>query len=108
MNKADIAEFLAGRIGMNRTMANDAVDGVFEAAGEALANDDKVRIAGFGTLGTRKRLARTGQNPRTGESVEIRHRRHRRSSHTRQSETPRTMDACYDLYGIVIQQRSVA
>ena len=39
--------------------------------GEALANGDEVRIAGFGTLGTRSRSARTGRTARTGEAVSI-------------------------------------
>ena len=40
------------------------------AIGEALANGE-VRIAGFGTFGARSRPARTGRNPRTGESLSI-------------------------------------
>ena len=52
-------------------MAKDAVDAVFEAIGEALANGEEVRILGFGTFGTRSRPARTGRNPLTGESLSI-------------------------------------
>ena len=51
--------------------AGNAVDAVFEAVGEALANGEEVRIAGFGTFGTRNRPARTGRNPQTGESLSI-------------------------------------
>jgi len=51
-------------------LENDAQD-VFEAIAEALARGEDVRIAGFGTFGTRSRPARTGRNPRTGESLEI-------------------------------------
>ena len=39
--------------------------------GEALANGEEVRIAGFGTFGTRSRPARTGRTARTGEAVSI-------------------------------------
>ena len=56
---------------MNKAAAKDAVDGVFEAIGEALANGEEARILGFGTFGARNRPARTGRNPRTGESVSI-------------------------------------
>ena len=56
---------------MSAAAARDAVDGVFETIGDALANGDEVRILGFGTFGTRNRPARTGRNPRTGEQVEI-------------------------------------
>ena len=45
------------------------MDGVFATIGDALANGKEVRIAGFGTYGTRSRPARTGRNPMTGEAV---------------------------------------
>ena len=51
--------------------AGNAVDDVFEAVGEALANGEEVRIGGFGTFTTKSRPARTGRNPGTGESLEI-------------------------------------
>ncbi len=71
MNKSELAERLAGRTGMSKAAAKDAVDGVFETIGEALVNGEEVRILGFGTFGTRSRPARTGRNPGTGEQVEI-------------------------------------
>ena len=71
MNKSDIAGRVAGRANVGRSAAVDAVDAVFEAIGEALARGEDVRIAGFGTFGTRSRPARTGRNPRTGESLNI-------------------------------------
>ena len=69
MNKGDLAKRLAGRTGMSRAAAKDAVDGAFKAIGEALANGDEARILGFGTFATRNRPARTAQNPRTCEQV---------------------------------------
>ena len=71
MNKLEIAGCVAERTGLSRSAAGNAVDAVFEAVGEALAKDEEVRIVGFGTFGTRNRPARTGRNPRTGESLEI-------------------------------------
>ena len=71
MKKSDIAGRVADRIGLGQSAAGNAVDAVFEAVGEALANGEEVRIAGFGTFGTRNRPARTGRNPQTGESLSI-------------------------------------
>ena len=71
MNKSEIAGRVADRLGMNQSAVGDAVDAVFEAVSEALANGEEVRVVGFGTFGTRNRPARTGRNPRTGESLEI-------------------------------------
>ena len=50
MKKSDIAGRVADRNGLSRSAAGNAVDAVFEAVGEALANGEEVRIAGFGTL----------------------------------------------------------
>ena len=71
MNKAQMADRLAARTGLTKAVAREAVDGVFAAIGDALANGEEVRIAGFGSFGTRSRPARTGRNPRTGEAVSI-------------------------------------
>ena len=71
MKKSDIAGRVADRIGLSQSAAGNAVDAVFEAVGEALANGEEVRIAGFGTFGTRIRPARTGRNPQTVESLSI-------------------------------------
>ena len=71
MNKSQLAGRVADRAGMSRSAAGDAVDAVFEAVCEALANGEDVRIAGFGAFGARNRPARTGRNPGTGEKLEI-------------------------------------
>ena len=71
MNKSELAERLAGRTGMSKAAAKDAVEGVFEVIGEAMANGEDARILGSGTFGTRNRPARTARNPRMGENVSI-------------------------------------
>ncbi len=71
MNKSEIAGHVADRTGAGRSAAGEAVDAAFAAIAEALARGEDVRIAGFGTFGTRIRPARTGRNPRTGESLNI-------------------------------------
>ena len=71
MKKADIVARVAARTGLDRFTSGGAVDSVFEAIAEALAKEEDVRIAGFGNFRTRSLAARTGRNPRTGESVAI-------------------------------------
>ena len=71
MNKSEIGDRLANRLGLSKAVAKDAVDGVFEAIREALATGEEVRIAGFGRFATRSRAARTGRNPQTGEVLSI-------------------------------------
>ena len=71
MKKSDLAGRVADRIGLSQSAAGNVVDAVFEAVGEALANGEEVRIAGFGNFGSRNGPARTGRNPQTGESLSI-------------------------------------
>jgi len=71
MNKSQIADRLAGRMGVSKAAAAGAVDAVLEAIGEALAKHEEVRLAGFGTFAAKHRPARTGRNPQTGEAVSI-------------------------------------
>ena len=71
MNKSQIADRLAGRMGVSKAAAAGAVDAVFETIGEALANHEEVRLAGFGTFAAKRRPARMGRNPQTGEAVSI-------------------------------------
>ena len=71
MKKSDIVGRVAKRMGLTRSAAEGAVDTVLESIAEALAKEEAVRIAGFGTFATKSRNARTGRNPGTGESVSI-------------------------------------
>ncbi len=47
------------------------VDIFFEEITQRLAEGGRVELRGFGTFSTREREARTGRNPRTGESVDV-------------------------------------
>ena len=71
MNKAEMADLLAARTGPRKAVASEAVDGVFAAVGDALADGKEVQIAGFRTFRTRGRSARTGRNPMTPEAVSV-------------------------------------
>lgn len=44
---------------------------VFDEIAQALARGDRVELRGFGAFSVRKRDARTGRNPRTGQSVDV-------------------------------------
>lgn len=56
---------------LSKSEAAAAVDGVFDAIQDALARGETVALTGFGTFSVRSRPARSGRNPRTGESIEI-------------------------------------
>ncbi len=71
MKRSDMAVYVAREASLSKAVAEAAVNAVFEAVGDALTRGDKVTVSGFGTFATRSRPARTGRNPRTGESVAI-------------------------------------
>ena len=71
MTKADLIESIAARLDLQKGQAERAVNLVFEDIVKALRNGDKVNISGFGTFAVSDRKARTGRNPKTGESIDI-------------------------------------
>ena len=71
MNKSELSTHVAAQVSVSRATADSVVSAVFSAIGDALASDDTVAIAGFGTFSTRTRAARQGRNPATGESIAI-------------------------------------
>lgn len=71
MNKASLAAAMAQSAGVSQRAAGMALDGLIEAVTKALKKGEKVTITGFGTFMTSKRGARTGRNPRTGQTIKI-------------------------------------
>ena len=71
MKKSDVVGRVADRTGLSRGRAEDAVNAVLAAIGEALARGEVVRISGFGRFSVRTRPAHTGRNPGTGEPIQV-------------------------------------
>ena len=71
MTKAELVVNVAEKAKIERKVAEKVVAATFEAIKQALIEGDKVQILGFGTFENRKREARNGRNPRTGEVIEI-------------------------------------
>ena len=71
MNKPDIVAAVARSSGISKTSANTAGEEIFAAITDALRKGEDVRLVGFGTFSTRRRAARQGRNPRTGETIQI-------------------------------------
>ena len=73
MNKAELVEAVQKNLGKDATKraADEALDAVLEAISKGIKKDKKVQIIGFGTFEVKKRAARQGRNPKTGESMKI-------------------------------------
>lgn len=71
MNKGDLIEAVADQANLSRADASRAVDAVIDSVTKTLQNGDSVSLVGFGTFSVKRRAARTGRNPRTGEAIQI-------------------------------------
>ena len=71
MNKSELVEAVAKASDLSKVTAGKAVDAVLSSITEALKSDDRVTLIGFGTFSVRKRAARQGRDPRTGNPIQI-------------------------------------
>jgi DNA-binding protein HU-beta len=71
MNKADLIESIANSADLSKASAGRALDAAIESITKALKKGDTITLVGFGTFSVRKRKARMGRNPRTGEEIQI-------------------------------------
>jgi len=71
MNKAGLADRVHEVVGGSKADAERAVEAMVNAITNTLKNGEEVSIAGLGIFEPKMRAARTGRNPRTGESIEI-------------------------------------
>ncbi len=71
MNKAQLIDAMAEKAGLTKADAKKALDAFIEATSEALKNEDRVALIGFGSFSVSTREARTGRNPQTGKPIDI-------------------------------------
>lgn len=71
MNKAQLIELVAEKTKTTKAQSENILNATLEAIQEALSDGDEVKLVGFGTFSRTSRKARTGRNPKTGESVKI-------------------------------------
>ena len=71
MNKADIIDKVHEVLGGTRVDAERAVETMIDCVSDSLKKGKEVSIAGLGIFSSKTRNARTGRNPRTGETIDI-------------------------------------
>ena len=71
MNKSELIDAIAKSADISKAAAGRALDGTIEAIRKSLKKGDMVSLVGFGTFYVGKRAARSGRNPRTGETIKI-------------------------------------
>jgi integration host factor subunit alpha len=74
LTKAELAEMLFDRLGLNKRESKDMVEAFFEIVHGSLVQGQDVKLSGFGNFNVRRKAPRPGRNPRTGESIPIKAR----------------------------------
>lgn len=71
MTKAELIEKVAKDASLTKADAGRALDSTIDAIVKTMKKGDKVTLVGFGAFSVSKRKARTGRNPRTGQTIKI-------------------------------------
>ena len=71
LTKAELAELLFERLGLNKRESKDMVEAFFDIIHATLVEGKDVKMSGFGNFNIRRKAPRPGRNPRTGESLTI-------------------------------------
>jgi DNA-binding protein HU-beta len=71
VNKSELVDAIAAATNEGQTKVADLLQAVLDNISAALQRGDKVTLPGFGTFEVRRRQARSGRNPQTGEPIEI-------------------------------------
>jgi DNA-binding protein HU-beta len=71
MNKSELIDAVAGAADLTKADAGRAIDAMVGAITDTLSKGDSLSLIGFGTFSISDRAARTGRNPRTGETIQI-------------------------------------
>jgi integration host factor subunit alpha len=71
LTKADLADLLFDRLGLNKRESKDMVEAFFEIVQGTLVEGRDVKLSGYGNFNIRRKAPRPGRNPRTGEAIPI-------------------------------------
>ncbi len=75
LTKAEMAEHLFDKLGLNKRDSKDLVEAFFEEIKTSLESGEQVKLSGFGNFDLRTKNERPGRNPKTGEDIPIKARR---------------------------------
>ena len=74
LTKADLADLLFDRLGLNKRESKDMVEAFFDIVNGTLVQGHDVKLSGFGNFTIRHKAPRPGRNPRTGEAIPLKAR----------------------------------
>ncbi len=71
MTKKDLIESVASEVDLSKKKSGEALNVILDSIRGSLAEGEKVTLVNFGTFSTKRRKARMGMNPATGEKIRI-------------------------------------
>jgi DNA-binding protein HU-beta len=71
VNKTELIDHIAKQADISKAAAGRALEAIVGGIRTSLKRGNSVTLVGFGTFTVGKRAARTGRNPRTGDSIKI-------------------------------------
>jgi integration host factor subunit beta len=75
MNRSDLVEILAKKTNLTQKKAELVINTIFKEMTEALKNNDKIEIRGFGSFTLKEYKPYVGRNPKTGDKIEVKRKR---------------------------------
>jgi integration host factor subunit alpha len=75
MTKADLVDIIFGKVGLSKIESQNIIEMIFETIRQTLVEGESVKVSGFGTFNVKKKNARRGRNPKTGDELQITPRR---------------------------------
>lgn len=71
MNKSELASEIAKKADISKAAAERALKATTDVIANSLKKGDSVTLIGFGSFSVSQRAARTGRNPQTGATIQI-------------------------------------
>jgi integration host factor subunit alpha len=75
MTKADLVDLIFGKVGLSKIESQNIIELIFDTVRQTLVEGESVKVSGFGTFNVKKKNARRGRNPKTGQELQITPRR---------------------------------
>lgn len=75
MTKADLVDIIFGKVGLSKIESQNIIEMIFDTIRQTLVEGESVKVSGFGTFNVKKKNARRGRNPKTGDELQITPRR---------------------------------
>lgn len=71
MNKAELVTAIASKTKMTKSQIENYLDATLNIIQKTVSNGEEVKIVGFGSFCKTVRKAKTGRNPKTGQTVKV-------------------------------------